>query len=285
MNHFNFHRFSLVLNWVLRVNWRRLVFGVAGSAAGVLIGELAIRANETYYHPYSLIYTYAQLGSALILIGTIVMVCGVTSTVNEKRKRSAFLMLPATNLEKFLALVGFTAVVCPLCLFLSFALGDTLRMAFFWLQGAQNGIISVTYDDGTTWGWWSSAVPLVVENLTPNNFGEFRWLELLYFVTWVVFAHSWYTFFGTLVRKYAFVISNIVFIGAALLLFQVLERYGDHLWLFNKTWEHGVYVSHYNTPLIYWVIAVQLALACLGYWASFRIFKNFQLIPNKWTNV
>ena len=57
MNHFNFHRFSLVLNWVLRVNWRRLVFGVAGSAAGVLIGELAIRANETYYHPYSLIST------------------------------------------------------------------------------------------------------------------------------------------------------------------------------------------------------------------------------------
>lgn len=285
MNQFNFHRFSLVLNWVLRVNWRRLVFGVAGSAVGVFIGELAINGNVRYCDPSSLIYQYAQLGAVLMLIATTIMVCGVTSSVNEKRKRETFLMLPATNFEKFLSLVVFTAVICPLCLFLSFALGDTLRMAVFWLQGEQKGVISMRVV-GITYYWWSSAVPQVLDNLTPNSLKHFFWPELLLTVVGIFSIHSWYTLVGTLMRKYAFVLSNLIIIGLGVLLGNVLFSYGnDSFWLYHKTWENGVYTTIYNFPVFCLVTVVLLALTVSCYWAAFRIFRNFQLISNKWTNV
>ena len=55
------------------------------------------------------------------------MASTIVSSVNEKRKRQAFLMIPSTNIEKFLSLLVYTSVICVACVFLAFVLGDCLR--------------------------------------------------------------------------------------------------------------------------------------------------------------
>ena len=285
MNSFHFHRFLQTLRWVLRMNGRKMLYALAGSTAGVFIGELAVKGIGQYKDPYVLIFNYAQIWTALLVITLMVMLCSVVSTINEKRKREAFLMLPATNLEKFLALIVLTTLAWPLCLFLAVALGDTLRMAFFWLKGVDSATISVSNDyTGQTYYWWSSAVPQLLENLTPKGLQDFYLPELLFSVVALVFLHSWYTLFGTVLRKYAFVVSNVVGISLILLVIKTVHLCGvANIFLFHKTWEHGTYI-HSASPVVYPVMIVLLLLLVCNYLASFRIFKHFQLITNKWTN-
>jgi hypothetical protein len=54
--------------------------------------------------------------------------------------------------------------------------------------------------------------------------------------------------------------------------------------MFTSNWENGRYVSG-EVGIPAYILAVLLPLfAVFNYWASFRIFKNFQLITNKWLN-
>ena len=272
-----------MLRWMLRMNGRKMLYALAGSTVGVFIGELAIKGIGQHNDPFSLIFNYAQIWTALLIIALMVMLCSIVSTINDKRKREAFLMLPATNLEKFLALVVLTTLAWPLCVFLSIALGDTLRMAFFWLKGVDSATISVNYWEQTFY-WWSSAIPMLVDNLTPNALRDFYLPELLFVVVWFVFLHSWYTLFGTVLRKYSFVVSNVVGISLILLVIKIVHLCGvDNIFLFHKTWENGAYI-HTASPVVYPLMVVLLVLQVFNYWASFRVFKNFQFITNKWLN-
>ena len=54
--------------------------------------------------------------------------------------------------------------------------------------------------------------------------------------------------------------------------------------MFTSNWEDGKYVSG-EVGIPAYILAILLPLlSVFNYWASFHIFKNFQLITNKWTN-
>ena len=214
--------------------------------------------------PFTMLKHYGQVGAAVFAVTSLILVSTIVSGVNEKRKREAFLMLPASNLEKFLALMTYTSVVCVLGVFLAFVLGDSLRMAWFWISGPYTEA-KVSYIGNPTeyYYWWSSAIPKMMDNLTPHI------LSLLIIG-------------GTLFRKYSFVISCLVFILFWVIFVKTMHYF--ELSMFTSTWENGRYVSgEVGVPA--YVLAVLLPLlSVFNYWASFHIFKNFQLITNKWTN-
>ena len=91
------------------------------------------------------------------------------------------------------------------------------------------------------------------------------------------------TICGTLLRKYAFVVASLIIILCSILLSWTIHHFG--LFLFwGDVWKDGVHYESEVGALAY-VLAVLLpALAVLNYWASFHIFKHFELISNKWTN-
>jgi hypothetical protein len=88
---------------------------------------------------------------------------------------------------------------------------------------------------------------------------------------------------GTLLRKYAFVVASLIIILCSILLSWTIHHFG--LFLFwGDVWKDGVHYESEVGALAY-VLAVLLpALAVFNYWASFHIFKHFELITNKWTN-
>lgn len=289
MNTFSFNRFGKMLRWVLSVNQRRILYAMAGSVVGVFIAEMILLRMGDIYSPLTMLHYYGQIGAALFALVSLILVSAIVSGVNEKRKREAFLMLPANNLEKFLALMTYTSVICVLGVFLAFVLGDSLRMAWFWISGPYTEA-KVSYIGNPTeyYYWWSSAIPKMMDNLTPHilEADSCNWFYLvmnLFVITAIaVWTHSLLIIGGTLFRKYSFVISCIIF-----LLFWVIFVKTTHyfeLSMFTSTWENGRYVSG-EVGIPAYVLAVLLPLlAVFNYWASFHIFKNFQLITNKWTN-
>ncbi len=289
MNTFSFNRFGKTLRWVLSVNQRRILYAMAGSVVGVFMAEMILLRMGDIYTPLTMLHYYGQIGAALFALVSLILVSAIVSGVNEKRKREAFLMLPANNLEKFLALMTYTSVICVLGVFLAFVLGDSLRMAWFWISGPYTEA-KVSYIGNPTeyYYWWSSAIPKMMDNLTPHilEADSCNWFYLvmnLFVITAIaVWTHSLLIIGGTLFRKYSFVISCIIFILFWVIFVKMIHYF--ELSMFTSTWENGRYVSG-EVGIPAYILAVLLPLlAVFNYWASFHIFKNFQLITNKWTN-
>ena len=290
MNTFSFNRFGKMLRWVLSVNQRRILYAVAGSVVGVFMAEMILLKMTSYDTPFRMLNQYGDVSAAVFAVTSLIQVSTIVSGVNEKRKREAFLMLPASNLEKFLALMTYTSVICVLGVFLAFVLGDSLRMAWFWVSGPYTEIeTSVMGGPVETYYWWSSAIPEMMDNLTPHilEADSCNWFYLVMNIVVIaaiaVWTHSLLIIGGTLLRKYSFVASMLVFILFVWLLSWTIHHFGLYLF-WSDVWKDGHhYVS--EVGILAYVLAILLpVLAVFNYWASFHIFKNFQLITNKWTN-
>ncbi|SEA38846.1 hypothetical protein SAMN04487851_105147 [Prevotella sp. tc2-28] len=289
MNTFSFNRFGKMLRWVLSVNQRRMLFAIAASVVGVFMAEMILLRMGDIYSPLTMLHYYGQIGAALFALVSLILVSTIVSGVNEKRKREAFLMLPASNLEKFLALMTYTSVICVLGVFLAFVLGDSLRMVWFWISGPYTEA-KVSYIGNPTeyYYWWSSAIPEMMDNLTPHilEADSCNWfylvMNIVVLAAIAVWTHSLLIIGGTLFRKYSFVISCLVFILFWVIFGKTMQYF--ELSMFTSNWEDGKYVSG-EVGIPAYILAVLLPLlAVFNYWASFHIFKNFQLITNKWTN-
>jgi hypothetical protein len=182
--------------------------------------------------------------------------------------------------------------------FLAMVLGDTLRMAFLWGRDLMGFGPRYEGEPVSVYVWWSgsyascwvrwydSALPVFLYNFVPDYgfsswYAIMRWAFLLAYLLWV---HSLYTLGGTLLRKYAFVASSVVFI----LLLVGFTKFIDYfeLYTFRSEWidAAGNYYKHMISPLVY-VYCIALPIVSIAnYWISFRIFKGFELITNKWTN-
>ena len=289
MNTFSFNRFGKMLRWVLSVNQRRMLYAIAGSVVGVFMAEMILLKMSSYDSPFTMLSRYGDVGAALFALVSLILVSTIVSGVNEKRKREAFLMLPANNLEKFLALMTYTSVICVLGVFLAFVLGDSLRMVWFWISGPYTEA-EVSYIGNPTeyYYWWSSAIPKMMDNLTPHilEADSCNWfylvMNLFVIAAIAVWTHSVLIIGGTLFRKYSFVISCLVFILFWVIFVKTMHYF--ELSMFTSTWENGRYVSG-EVGIPAYILAILLPLLSIfNYWASFRIFKGFQLITNKWTN-
>ena len=289
MNTFCFNRFGKMLRWVLSVNKRRILYAMAASVVGVFIAEMILLRMSGLDSPFRMLNQYGQVGAALFALVSLILVSTIMSSVNEKRQREAFLMLPSSNLEKFLSLMTYTSVVCVLGVFLAFVLGDSLRMVWFWISGPYTEA-EVSYIGNPTeyYYWWSSAIPEMVDNLTPHilEADSCNWFYLVMYIVVIaaiaVWTHSLLIIGGTLFRKYSFVISCLVFILFWVIFGKTMQYF--ELSMFTSNWDHGKYVSG-EVGIPAYILAVLLPLlSVFNYWASFHIFKNFQLITNKWTN-
>ena len=292
MNSFSFNRFGKTLRWVMAVNFRTLLMWTIGSVVAVFVGEL-MSAEIGRYSADEMVRLYGTMGCALFILVSLIMASTIVSSVNEKRKRQAFLMMPSTNLEKFLSLLVYTSVICVACVLLAFVLGDCLRMAWFKMQSyfVEYQVQVSVSDPAETYHGWSSALPKLIENLTPNVLDPDSYRRTWFYNAmniFVIFAIavwnlSLMTICGTLLRKYAFVVASLIIILCSILLSWTIHHFG--LFLFwGDVWKDGVHYESEVGALAY-VLAVLLpALAVFNYWASFHIFKHFELITNKWTN-
>ena len=262
MESFNIDRFGKTLRWVMAVNFRTLLMWTIGFFAGVFLAEMTIFtfADSTESAQDSVL----SFEIPFIMIGVLACLSSIMSDVNKKTRRTAFLMLPASNLEKYLSLVFYVTVVWVAYVVLSLIAGDMLRMA----------VRALCFGDE-----WISTIPLLLDALMPYSLKRLWMPEIVFMVLMLIFIHSLYILGGTWLRKYAFVVSSLVLIAMPVMIQYLCVEPGGHLNLFV------IYdgVRHVN-PLSYVLDVMFVILAAFNYWASFHIFKHFELITNKWTN-
>lgn len=302
MNSFSINRFGKTLRYVLSTNFRSLLMWTIGAALVVFMCEMLYwkfgTLNES---PYEMLRNFGDMGMVLFVVASVVLISSVVAGINDKRKRESFMMLPSTNAEKYLSLIVYSTVICILCVFLAMVLGDTLRMAFLWgrdlmgfgprYEGEPESVyITNCFGDvmyANSWvRWYDSALPVFWNSFLPN-FGFSSWYGIMrwaFFLASLLWIHSLYTLGGTLLRKYAFVASSAVFI-LLLVGFVKFMNYFE-LYTFRSEWidAAGNYHRRMISTLVYVYCIALPILSIANYWISFRIFKGFELITNKWIN-
>ena len=279
MEKFNFKRFFRVLYWFLRTNSKQLLMWFAGAATcvflmqmivtcmGVVVHSAGGNVNTTGFTPE--IYKHALLVVRSVLlvgmsIASLFVLSGVFRQLNKKQKAISFLMLPAANKEKYWVLLVYVTVAWTLCLFLGYVVADVLRM-----------VIVPMFKDLP---YVSSLTSLHLFFIPSNGSIALKIEVFIYSLTTIVWVHSCYIAAGSVFRKNGFAIAS-----AGLLLIVAL---------FEKVWtkNFGSLISVKDNTLsvnyLVWVVVfVLLAWAVYNYRLSYRLFKNFQVINNKRTNL
>ena len=295
MNSFDIKRFGQTLRWVVSVNFRKMLLWFTGSVLAVFLGEILFKMMKPYGTPLDMINDVSLFLRMVLILVSLIMISSIVSSINDKRKREAFLMLPSSNSEKYLSLLVYSTVICIACAFLAIALGDALRMLSYWAVGYQGrpwadgtyyySVISEY--TGETYYWWSSAIPMLIDDMiTITNYGEkpvdFMIVEMSFIVGSILWTHSIYTLGGTMLRKYSFVATSVFVILCIILLAKLIVLSGGTM--FSTQWDHGKLVR-YDIGIVCWILAIAFPiLSVLNYWASYHIFKGFELITNKWFN-
>ncbi len=279
MEKFSFKRFFRVLNWFLRTNSKQLLMWFAGAATCVFLLQMIVTLTGVVVkssggNTYTMGFTPENYKHALFVVKSIILVfmsiatlfvlSGVFRQLYKKQKAISFLMLPAANKEKYWVLLVYVTVAWTLCLFLGYVVADVLRM-----------VIVPMFKD----------LPYVSTLTDPNLFfvvteGHVvqKITASVYSLISIIWVHSCYIAAGSVFRKNGFVIAS-----AGLLLIVALF---ENVWIKNFGSLISVEDNTLSVNYLVWVVVfVLLAWTVYNYRLSYRLFKNFQVINNKRTNL
>lgn len=201
----------------------------------------------------------------VIFFGIGMLFCASFLFYHLKKKPwcSAYLMWPASNLEKYLVSLVLNVVMAAIGTIICVIIADALRV----LVDALSGRIVV----------W--AIPMIFDlktfNLNPL-------IACGPFLSEILLIHAAYILGGTLFRKQQFVLTTIVIVIIGyILVFTWHSPVIDNANLFDLD-EKGKSVPNA------WFYVVSIGgylLTALCYWLSYKIFCRMQVINNKWLNV
>lgn len=259
MPSFDFRRFTMLLGHELAGNWRRhlrefLVFYVVFLAC---IGSVFYAPSRYGIGPdvvkhWTFSNEAAMFESAVMTVSIafyVLLVYGVSLTFSHlytKQQRIAWLMLPATNLEKFLARVLVYSVFWSVALLVALVLADVTRMLVFPLFG--HGYSSLLPELESRWRAYAE---------------DFFDSDLRYQVQ-IVFSYVTLLTGSALFRRYALVKTAFGLFLASLLLLLIadMSQFGRFLFL------DKVMMLVWNVVLI-----------AGGLWLSWRQVSHMQVIP------
>lgn len=281
MEKFSFKRFFRVLNWYLRTNSKQLLMWFAGAATCVFLMQMivtwtGVMIKSSGGNTYSMGFTPESYKHALFVVKSIILVVmsiatlfvlsEVFRTMNKKQKAISYLMLPAANKEKYWVLLVYVTVAWPLCLFLGYVVADVLRMVIVPMFKDLPYVSSLTNLDVNFY-------------VSEGNIAQ-RLTSVIYSLTTIVWVHSCYIAVGSVFRKNGFVIAS----AGLILIVALFEYVCDKLTGFNaliRIEDNVLYVNY-----VVWAVEfVLLAWIIYNYRLSYRLFKNYQVINNKRTNL
>ena len=270
MSTFNINRFGQALKChflVERHTWIRLfgIFTLVLFMANLFFTRVANNSyqslaenwkGEELYHSYRHIVEQTSVFAAIffcfaMLIGASLMF----RQMKDTRTRSAYLLWPVSNLEKYIVSFLHSFVLMFFLTIASIVVADALRVFIDWLSGR---III-----------WAFTIPF--EGINNPNSVAGDWQMVWMFVNWAFYIHSLYIVGGTLFRRQQF-----LFTSATIVVLGFITGHWD-----EKTETYNQ-IFH---PAFYVLFTVLDLLIVFHYWASYKLFTRIQVINNKWLNV
>ena len=272
MRQFDWKRFRMMLLWTYGNNKGNLLrMGVIMTIAFFLCEEFLAGLMRVESWDGDLDYFGGITLSSCVMLGLTCFYFGAStmfSCTRHKRQATAFLMHPASNMEKYLSRWIYVTVGWGIVITLAFFAADCIRMMFNTVMGwsPTSSILSMLaagpmfQDRGLM--WFISSLP---EDTVAN---------IVLMVTAMIWTHSFYILGSAFFRRHAFLLTTIVlmFIQMALA-------------MTTATVDYEVSSVEVMVTARYTAVAFVLALTAFNYWASYRLFRHTNVINNKWINI
>ena len=280
----DFHRLAMVLRWDALSNWKKYVRSTLGLAFVFsficIFYQFNWRSNGyVTYHDVKDLYLGNVSGLFMFMSFIIFFFCGSRIFINMKTKasRSLFLMLPATNMEKFISRLLYTVVGTSLMIFASWMIADIIQFVFslFLTPGMQGSLVARAFEQLFLKNNFDSS-HFVVRNGT-SVLGQ-TFPVGMFLLSLTIFNHSFFTLGGTIFRKSATLLT-ICSSFILMFLMALISSFVD-----DDVLVHFVQSMQPNT-FGWLMVNVFLLLSVFNYWASYKLFTHMQIINNKWFNI
>lgn len=276
---FDLHRLSMVLRWDILTNWQRHLGATAGLAIGISLYCVLRLFSMRYWlnstdvelagHQYQV--RVCMFFSVVAFITFYVLASCIFNNMKTKLQRESFLMLPACNLEKFVARLLMTSIGVLVQLFAAVILADVIQFIFSF-------IITPDFHISITWAVLSHIIPII----QPFDNDWLKWITLYSFI---LFSHSFATLGGTFYRKLPVLLTACTGILLSMILGYIINKLGEagvFDFFSHINFSNGSTADYCITITAFFVF---LALAAFNYWASYKFFTRMQVICNKWINI
>lgn len=280
----DFHRLAMVLRWDALSNWKKYVRNTLGLAFVFSFICICFQFNwrsngYVTYHDVKDLYLGNVSGLFMFMSFIIFFFCGSRIFINMKTKasRSLFLMLPATNMEKFISRLLYTVVGTSLMIFASWMIADIIQFVFslFLTPGMQGSLVARAFEQLFLKNNFDSS-HFVVRNGT-SVLGQ-TFPVGMFLLSLTLFTHSFFTLGGTVFRKSA---TLLTICSSFILMFltALISSFVD-----ADVLRHLVQSMEPNT-FGWLMVNVFLLLSVFNYWASYKLFTHMQIINNKWFSI
>lgn len=271
-NNFQFSRLLMVMRWDVFTNLKtylNMTLGMTFALLPFLIMQLYQLSKQYQLFPDAIDLSYWGMSQYILFISSIAMYMMATQifmVMKTNGQREQFLMLPASNLEKYISRFLFSTLGAAVAMITAIVVSDLVQLIFSFvlLPGHHQSVCLSTM--ALLWKIWTTFIESI------DSTGAL--LLSLLIVTCGVLVHSFFILCGTLFRKHTIVVSGILFIVMTYLVIYVIESvpdtittclmHGDNSWLFS---------------------IAELLLAGFQYWLSYKVFTRMQVICNKWINL
>lgn len=255
MDNFNIKRFGKLLRWTAINNETEYI-----TITGVMfLVYTAIEWLPFIIDPHRLESEIrfddlpAILCTSIFTIASCAAACYIFKNTQNKKQRIAYLMLPASNLEKALARHIYLAAVI-IGLAATFFLTDTIRMGIFQL------LFGKTLYCGTDI-WIKSIITRANFYCMDSIYSFFYGLSNIIWCFWII---SIFILGGALFNKLKLILSGTLFFGII------------SIYMCTKDFFHQYsYI---------WFVAITI-FVIFNYWLSYRIFTHMDVAPKKWLNI
>ena len=189
--------------------------------------------------------------------------------MKDTRKRSAFLLWPVSNLEKYIISLLLSILWLAVITIGAYLLADTLRVFIDWVTGRV-----------VIWG-----LPKIIDGVFGPAAFEYWQIAWMLFA-WVFYIHSLYILGGTLFRRQQFLLTSATIAVVGILLVMILNQINPQIDFITGSWDEKTetYTQIFH-PFFYVLNTTLCLLIVFHYWASYKLFTRMQVINNKWLNV
>ena len=273
-NNFQFSRLLMVMRWDMFTNLKsylNMMLGMTFALLPFFIMQLYQLSKQYQLFPDTIDLSYWGMSQYVLMIFSIAMYMMATQifmVMKTTGQREQFLMLPASNLEKYISRFLFSTLGAAVAMITAIVVSDLVQLIFSFvlLPGHHQSVCLSTM--ALLWKIWTTFIESI------DSAGALM-LSLL-IMTCGVLVHSFFILCGTLFRKHTIVVSGILFIAMTYLVIYVIEsvpgtittclNHGDNSWLFS-------------------LLIAELLLGGFQYWLSYKVFTRMQVICNKWINL
>lgn len=281
MKNFNINRFWQVLKWTVLTEKKNILTAcIAFTVAFLAIQLFSCFTIFDINQSLGQVATVGAMATCLGIMGfaSSYYTSGVLGNARTSRQRTMALMLPASNLEKFVARLVYCCIVMLVVLYVAATAATFLRMFLEWIAGHDDitAGFSVLFGSGFD----------IEGNVTYNIASEEVCEPVLFNIALKLWFASLFVLGGTFFRKRPFVWTFVSLFVASMVLFTIIFYVCTLIGEMNlKNILEPIFKDMTPETFLNWVGVFLLAFSALNVWISYRLFCRLQVVQHKWFNV